>query len=181
MPIQPPPTVETARLLLRPFAADDVDAVAFYADPDVMRFIPRGAWKRADLPSVFVAMVERRAQQWAARSYGMWAIVFKENGAVIGHCGLQPLEDSGEIEVFYLLDKPYWGRGIAVEAAVASIGFGFEHAGLKRIVAVAMKENAASQRVMQKAGMRFAGPARQYGLDLIKYETSDDSTEKGGD
>lgn len=170
-PLGDVPRIETERLILRAFEDDDVDDVVFFADPEVMRFIPRGAWKREEVESIFPRMVARRREEWQNIGYGMWAVVLKETGAVIGHCGLQRLEDSDEIEVYYLLDKPYWNRGIATEATLAALRFADE-LGLKNIVAVAMPENGASQRVMEKSGMTHAGRAHHYGLELVKYELS---------
>ena len=165
------PHIETERLILRAFEETDVGDVAFFADPDVMRFIPRGAWKREDVESVFPRMVARRREEWRNIGYGMWAVVLKRTSAVIGHCGLQRLEESDEIEVYYLLDKPYWNKGIATEATLAALRFA-NGLGLKNIVAVAMPENGASQRVMQKSGMSHVGRAYHYGLELVKYELS---------
>ena len=162
------PRIETERLVLREFEASDARAVAFYADPEVMRFIPRGPWKSDDLGPGFSRMREYRHAQWQRAGYGMWAIVLKQTGVVIGHCGLQPLDGGDEIEVFYLLDKPYWNQGIASEAARAALGYAAER-GLKNVVAVAMPENGASQRVMAKVGMTPVGRAKHYGFELVKY------------
>jgi len=161
--------IETERLLLRAFDESDVGEVAFFADPEVMRYIPRGAWKREDVASIFPRVVARRRDEWRDAGYGMWAVVLKQTGKVIGNCGLQRLEDTDEIEVYYLLDKPHWNQGIATEATRAALRFAHER-GLKNIVAVAMPENGASQRVMAKAGMSHIGRARHYGLELVKYE-----------
>lgn len=162
------PRIETERLVLREFEPRDAPSVTFYADPDVMRFIPRGAWKREDVEDGFLRMVDHRHAQWQSVGFGMWAIELKRSGAVIGHCGLQRLENGDEIEVYYLLDKPYWNQGIATEAARAALAFAAAR-GLRNIVAVAMPENIPSQRVMEKAGMIHVGRARHFGFELVKY------------
>lgn len=165
------PRVETERLVLRGFEPGDAASVTFYADPEVMRFIPRGAWKRDELEKTFERVRSVMNDRWRDNGFGMWAIVLKETGAVIGHCGLARLDGGDEVEVFYLLDKPYWNQGIATEAASAALRFG-ERLGLKRLVAVAFPDNRASQRVMEKLGMTFAGRAHHFGLELVKFETS---------
>ena len=162
------PRIETRRLVLRAFDERDAPSVTFYADPDVMRYIPRGHWGRDDVERKFAKMVEVGRERWGQDGFGMWGIVFKDTGAVIGHCGLQRLEGGDEVEVYYLLDKPYWNRGIATEAASAVLGFGARR-GLTKIVAVAFPDNRASQRVMEKIGMTFAGRAHHYGAELVKY------------
>jgi len=75
----------------------------------------------------------------------------------------------GETEVLYALDQAHWGMGLATEAAGATLLFGFESAGLERIVAFAVPENRASTRVMEKVGMRPDGEADLFGLHLLRY------------
>ena len=162
------PRVETRRLLLRALDERDAPSATFYADPDVMRYIPRGHWERDDVGRKFTKMLEIVGERWRQDGFGMWGIVLKDTGVLIGHCGLQRLENGDEIEVYYLLDKPYWNRGIATEAASAVLRFGASR-GLTKIVAVAFPDNLASQRVMEKIGMTFAGRAHHYGAELVKY------------
>jgi ribosomal-protein-alanine N-acetyltransferase len=87
--------------------------------------------------------------------FGMSGVIQKSDGKLIGWSGLQPLEDSGEIEVGYAFDKHYWGKGFATEIASAWLRYGFEQAGLRRIVAVTVPENKGSWHVMEKLGMKF--------------------------
>ncbi|MGH7279167.1 MAG: GNAT family N-acetyltransferase, partial [Candidatus Rokuibacteriota bacterium] len=64
----------------------------------------------------------------------------------------------------YALERGAWGGGIATEAARAAVRFGFEAAGLERIVAAARPDNAPSRRVMEKIGLRWE-------RDLVLWET----------
>ena len=162
------PRVETERLILRAFEESDASSVMFYADPEVMRYIPRGPWGRDDVEGKFTRMLDVVRDRWRDNGFGMWAVELKQTGVVIGHCGLQRLEAGDEIEVFYLLDKPYWNQGIATEAARATLRFATQR-DLRNVVAVAMPENGASQRVMAKAGMTHVGRANHYGFELVKY------------
>jgi ribosomal-protein-alanine N-acetyltransferase len=79
------------------------------------------------------------------------------------------LEGGPEVEVGYRLARDARGRGYATEAARASLTYGFEQIGLERIVAVAAPANAASRRVMEKAGMTMEGPGRHYGQETVLY------------
>jgi ribosomal-protein-alanine N-acetyltransferase len=99
----------------------------------------------------------------------MSAVVRKSDDVFIGWGGLQPLEETGETEVGYGFDKPYWGQGYATELAAAWLRYGFEEAKLARIVAVAIPENTASRHVMEKLGMRFERNATHYGSDCVFY------------
>jgi len=134
-----------------------------------MRYIPRGPWKPVDVGKIFKRMVENRRNQWRDAGFGMWAVVLKKTGTVIGHCGLQRIENGEEVEVFYLIDKPFWNQGITTEATLAALRFA-DALGLEKVVALAMPDNGASQRVMQKSGMTHVGHAHHYGFDLVKYE-----------
>ena len=100
------PTIETERLRLRAFDESDAAAVQFYADPDVMRFIPGGARDRASLESRFGAQVAAARELWSRDGFGMWAVELKNFGKVIGHCGLQHLPGSQDIEVTVLCEEP---------------------------------------------------------------------------
>lgn len=97
----------------------------------------------------------------------------KATGALIGFVGLLYSEDwpEGEhrTEVGWRLDRSYWGRGLATEGALASLGYGFEKLGLERIISIAHPANAASRRVMEKAGLTFQGETRWRSFDVVWY------------
>ena len=80
-----------------------------------------------------------------------------------------------EVEIAYELAPRAWGRGYATEAARALVEYGLRELGLARIVALILPDNVRSRHVAEKAAMRLAGPARHYGLDLLKYAIGADS------
>jgi RimJ/RimL family protein N-acetyltransferase len=104
----------------------------------------------------------------------MCPMVWKETGNVIGTAGLQPLENTSEIEVGYSIIKEYWGRGIGTEAARGWLEFGFREKRLQRIVAVADLGNDASIRIMKKLGMKFEKSGLHYDLECAFYAISRD-------
>ena len=79
----------------------------------------------------------------AAEGFGLWAVEEKASGAFIGRIGLMVHDDwpEGEhkTEVGWMLDRPYWGRGLATEGALASVGYGFEELGLERIISITLR------------------------------------------
>lgn len=163
-----PPVVKTDRLILRGFEPEDIDRLAeILGDPLVMRYMPGSKpwprkWAERELRSII--------EHWVQHGYGRWAVVDGEDGNMIGWCGLGFLEELGETEVAYLLDKDYWNRGYATEAARFSLRFGFEEVGLDRIIALAFPENAASRRVMEKIGMVYEKMTHVWNLDLVQYK-----------
>jgi ribosomal-protein-alanine N-acetyltransferase len=82
------------------------------------------------------------------------------------------LEGTPEIELAYGLAKPYWGSGFATEAARACLRYGFAEMKLERIVAVVNPGNVASQRVLEKLGMKYTRDVHHYDADLMYYEIS---------
>jgi RimJ/RimL family protein N-acetyltransferase len=161
------PSIETARLRLRPFRARDLDALTpIYADPAVMRYMRTGQPATRERVQAALAFY---ITYWADHGFGIWAVEHQADGALIGQCGLFHLDNTPEVEVAYLLAQPYWGQGLASEAAGAALRYGFTAVGLARIVAVVRPENVASQRVLTKIGLRFEKFARYYNLDLKYY------------
>ena len=154
--------LETERLTLRQFRADDAEAhhAQVGSDPDV-------TWDGS--PRTLEETRERVAhyiELWRQHGYGPWAAVDRASGELLGHAGLQPLEETGEVELAYYLGRSAWGRGIATEAGEAAVQFGFDHLGLDRILAVVRPENRASQRVLEKLGFDRDHDAHHYGADV---------------
>ena len=160
--------VETERLLLRPFTARDLSDWhrSVFADPDVMRFLPA----QAPVPRErTAALLKAFVRHWDDHGFGPWAVTLRSDGRLLGHCGLRYLPESIQVELMYAIEKRSWGVGYATEAGRASLRFGFEEAGLGKIVALAMPENGASRRVMVKLGMAEEGTAKLFGVDLVRY------------
>jgi ribosomal-protein-alanine N-acetyltransferase len=168
------PSLETPRLLLRPFApADGPDHARLYAKPEVTRFLAGGPFLDEAAAQRSRAALELFVNHWAEHGFGVWAVLDRATGAFVGQCGLKYLPGSPEVEILYALDTPYWGRGVATEAAAAALGHGFETTGLDRIVAVAKPEHRASHRVMEKLGMAYEGMVEVYGgIRAVLYAIS---------
>jgi RimJ/RimL family protein N-acetyltransferase len=79
------------------------------------------------------------------------------------------LEDLGEIDVAYRLMPTHWHLGLATEAALASVRYGFSDLGLKQIIGLVMPENIASVRVLEKAGLRYVETVTFWGKQFSKY------------
>jgi RimJ/RimL family protein N-acetyltransferase len=160
------PPLETERLRLCPFMpADADDLFRVYSDPLVMRYISRGVRSREETITALADQIEH----WRQHGFGMWALREKRSDDFIGRCGLRVLDRTQEVEVGYTLARSAWGKGYATEAARQALSFGFEEAGLERIVAVAQPENVASRHVMEKLGMRFEKDAYFYDSIVVYY------------
>ncbi len=104
--------------------------------------------------------------------FGFCTMTLKTTGEKIGTSGLQPLEDTGEIEVGYNLSERFWRQGFGYECAMAWLRYGFETAGLDRIVAVAHPDNTGSWRIMEKCGMKYEKSEHHYGFECVVYAIS---------
>ncbi len=163
--------IETDRIHFRKYTLDDLPVlIAQRTVPEVARYI-------GGLELQTPEFVEKRLKfsiDNHRNGLGMCAMILKETGENIGWSGLQPLEDSGEIEVGYGMLEEFWGRGLGFECAEGWLKYGFETIGLDRIVAVAKKENIGSWRIMEKCGMKFEGSRHNYGMELVSYAITKD-------
>lgn len=159
--------IETARLRLRPFTLDDMpDYAVLRASPAVMRFFP----KRPETPQEAARrLVTSFVDNWRERGYGPWAAIEKSSGRFLGHLGLRFVPEFGETEVLYMLHDWAWGQGYATEGALAARDHGFGALGLARLMAIAVPENRASTRVMEKIGMRYERMAEFRGIPVAYY------------
>lgn len=161
-----PPELRTDRLLLRPYCMADVDDVfANASDPEWGRYIQVPAPYTPRDAEEFVARVVLTDPADNLR----WALVHE--GRVAGNVDLTPGPE-GVAELGYALARPLWGQGLATEAATAALAYGFESLSLVRIFAYAVSANAASQRVLEKLGMKREGLLRRH--RLIRGEYVDD-------
>ncbi len=162
------PTISSARLTLRPFRTTDVLALhTILSAPDVLMFRP----DPTPPPLARIEpMIDRFLAHWAARGFGIWALTKRDTGDFMGYCGLRVLDETGEVEVDYLMGPDYWGLGYATEAAEMAIAFGFARPEIDRIIGLAHPDNIASCKVMEKNGMSGPQKARYFGGDCLKYE-----------
>ena len=147
--------LETERLILRRFTADDLDLlVELDGDPEVMRFLTGGKPTpreeiRDDILPWFIQYYDR------SEGYGFWAAIEKSSGDFLGwfHFRPQPESPADEPELGYRLRKAAWGKGYGSEGSRALIAKGFTDHGVRRVVASTMTVNTGSRRVMEKSGM----------------------------
>jgi ribosomal-protein-alanine N-acetyltransferase len=163
--------LETERLRLRQFTLADIDDYhrQLFSDPDVTKSLPFGKPISREETEALLAW---RLEHWKRHGFGLWAVIYKQKGELIGQCGLQYLENTPEVELAYAIAKPYWGKGLTTEAVKTTLKYGFETIGLERIVAITGHTNLASQRVMTKSGLKYEKDAHYYGHDVVYYAIS---------
>ena len=159
--------VETARLRLRMFRPDDLDAMSeITRDPEVMRYIGHG---RPLTREETRANLENIVARFRQRGFGRWALELKETGAVVGYCGLSAGNAEVGVELAYMLGRGAWGRGLALEAGRASLRYAFERLGVGAVAGLTMQDNRRSRRVLERLGMTLLGDAHFFGFDCVHY------------
>jgi ribosomal-protein-alanine N-acetyltransferase len=155
------PQLRTERLLLRRWRATDLEPfAAMNADAAVMEHFP--APLASERSAALVARIERCFEE---RGYGLWAVEVRAEhaedaeGRLAGFVGLEPVVDerlafAPAVELGWRLAQPFWGAGIATEAASAAMAFAFGELALAELVSYTAVCNARSQRVMRRLGMR---------------------------
>ena len=156
----PATTINTARLLLRPFAASDAERVAELA----------GAFEIADTtisiphpypPALAVDWIAQHEQE-PHRSRAVTLAVTEAVSGLVGCVELRDIDaEHAQAELGFWIGKPFWGRGYATEACAALLRFGYASLELNRVYAHHMVRNPASGRVLAKLGMHNEGLLRQ--------------------
>lgn len=160
-------TLTTGRLRLRPLRESDIDELhAMFSQEGVLRYFPNSDPPPRESIHRFVT---GQRQHWRERGYGLWAVESAADGRLMGRSGLQYLPDSDEVEIDFLLGKPFWGYGYATEAGRAGVRYGFETCHLSEIVGIVHPENKASRRVLEKLGMQLTAHTRYFGIDVCRY------------
>ncbi|BDA69246.1 GCN5-related N-acetyltransferase [Calothrix sp. PCC 7716] len=170
---------ETDRLIIRTWIPqeDAEQALKIYSDPEVTRFLPNS--KATDLEQI-VNTLERWVKIAAQlnNGTGLWAMVLKETGEIVGTILLVPLKGNDgqfteDYEIGWHLKKSAWGKGYATEAAKVILNYGFNVLKLREIYSIVNQDNTASIKVTQRLGMIPIGSTTKYynmKLELFKLE-----------
>ena len=147
----PAPVLETDRLLLRELVSEDLEALhAVLGDPETMTFYPHPFSR--DETSMWI---ERNRERYGEDGFGLWAVVMKETGELVGDTGLTVQTVDGEdfVEVGWHVHQRMQRRGLATEGGRACLELGFTTLGLDRIISIIRPENVASCKVAENLGM----------------------------
>jgi RimJ/RimL family protein N-acetyltransferase len=149
----PAPILKTERLILRPWEKKDLPFfAALNADPSVMEFFPNPLSKEeSDL------LAHKIQEELEEKEYGLFAVEVKNGPSFIGFVGLHHQNFKAPftpcIEIGWRIDKPYWGKGYAFEAALKVLSYAFLDLKLEEVVSFTTKTNARSRKLMEKLNM----------------------------
>ncbi len=161
--------LETQRLFLREMTQADFPSLCkILQDADVM-YAYEGAFSTDEAQ----AWLDRQIQRYRELGFGLWAVVLKETGIMIGQCGLsmQDYNNSKVMEIGYLFQKAYWHHGYACEAAIACKEYAFNKLNTKEVYSIIRDTNIPSQNVAIRNGMTCVGKfVKHYrGVDMPHF------------
>jgi RimJ/RimL family protein N-acetyltransferase len=161
-------TIETPRLILRPFTVDDAEAsLEMSQDAEVMKFL--GGVDTGTVEEHREMLRKAPIGDYEKYGFGRHAVFLKETGEYMGFNGLKYVEELQEVDIGWRIKSKFWRQGYAYESALACIEFAFTDLGLDRIVSLANVENTASFRLMEKLGMTFEKELHIFDEDAVYY------------
>ena len=161
--------LETARLRLEPWRLEHLDGLnVMSGDPRVMKYVGGVIRTREET----AAAIERQRGRWEVHGFGWWSFIERAGDELVGAGCIQHVagNPANPLEIGWRLRPDRWGLGLATEAATAMAGFAFERLDVEILLAVAVPENTASRRVMERLGMRYRGLESWYDMDVATYE-----------
>lgn len=158
--------LETPRLLLREMTTSDLPAICRVLQDEKTMY----AYEHAFSDEEAQAWLNNQLRRYREDGFGLWAVVLKESGEIIGQCGITLQDVNGEWvpEVGYLFERAYWHQGFATEAAIACKEYAFSVLGLNTVYSIIRDNNIASQNVAKRNGMTVCGRIvkHYYGMDM---------------
>lgn len=143
--------LETPRLLLREMDISDMHSLRMILQDEKVMYAYNGAFDEQET----VMWMQKQLQRYKDFGFGLWAVVLKESGEMIGQCGItmQEYNDTIVPEIGYLLAYKHWHKGYAIEAAAACRDYGFSTLHFDAIYSIIRDNNIASQKVAIRNGM----------------------------
>jgi RimJ/RimL family protein N-acetyltransferase len=164
--------LETRRLRFRTHEERDEDEfVQMHTDPEVRRYVGGSPWPVEKVRSRF----ENEYLGKPTESYGLWAAILKEEDKYVGASGLRRADQKDAAFLAFYFARPYWGRGLASEAAQAFLGVAFGNLRLSRVWADVERGNAASEHILKKFGFQQVRQEVLPGRVLCLYELERDN------
>ena len=158
--------LETERLILRPMLASDFDALfLIFTDRKVMAAFDHPPFSREQMQH----WLQRNLDHQNEYGYGLFSVLLKETGELIGDCGLEQMDDMHAAELGYDFRSEFWNQGYATEVACAVRDYAFNILHLPQLISLIRVGNLASKRVAEKAGMTLAEEFTRHEIPYWKF------------
>ena len=160
---------ETERLFLRELNENDFGALCKIMQDEETMYAYEGAFSDEEVQE----WLDRQLSRYREHGFGLWAVVLKETGEVIGQCGLtmQPWKNEEVLEIGYLFQRQFWHNGYASEAAAACKKYAFEVLKADEVCSIIRDTNIPSQKVAERNGMTKADEWTKHyrGVDMPHF------------
>lgn len=170
-----PTRLQTPRMVGEPLGPEHEEEVAeLTLNPRVYRTL--WPWSVAPTRADVLSGLRDKRAHWERHGFGLWLLRDRVTGDLAGRGGLQYTDAIGgyAVEAAWAITPDRWGQGLATEIAQASVGVAFEALGLNEIIAITLPDNAASRRVMVKAGFVYDRDVEHAGLAHLLYRRTPD-------
>jgi ribosomal-protein-alanine N-acetyltransferase len=170
-----PTELETPRMLGEPLGPEhEAEMANLTLDPRVYRTLWPWSFPPTD-DDVRASLTDKRSH-WERHGFGLWVLRDRSSRRLVGRGGLQYTDAIGgfAVEAAWAIVPERWGQGLATELAKASVGVAFDSLGLHEIIAITLPDNAASRRVMEKAGFAYDRDIVHVGLAHVLYRRRPD-------
>lgn len=160
--------LESKRLILRRMAASDREALhLIFTDPSVMASFGGEIFNDDQMRQ----WLQRNLDHQREFGYGLFSVILKETGELIGDCGLEQMQINGQTiaELGYDFRSDFWNHGYATEAACSVRDYAFNTLQLPQLISLIRVGNLASKRVAEKVGMTLLEEFTRYGIQYWKY------------
>lgn len=163
-------TVETPRLVLRPFRDADVQPMLeIHEDPEVARYLVGNTPSGLSGLTIAWRNVALMIGHWHLRGYGAWVVEHRSSGEVVGRVGLWHPAGIPDVELGWVIRRSRWGLGFATEAARAALAWTWDHVPVDHVVSWIEPDNLASIRVAEKIGQRLDREDVSHGTPMRVY------------
>lgn len=170
--------IETGRLTLRQMRPSDLDdLLKIFGDEKVMASFGGAVFTREQMER----WLNRNLEHQRFHGYGLFSVILKSEGELIGDCGLEHIYLDGvqTVELGYDFRSNYWNQGFATEAATAVRDFAIQDLHLPGLISLIRVGNAASKRVSEKIGMQYVADISLKGISYWKYAVDGRSVRTG--
>ena len=159
----------TERLYLREMTNADFPLLCRHLQDEEVMYAYEHAYSDAEIWEG----IDTQLQRYKEHGFGVWAVILKENGELIGQCGLsmQPCDNREVLEIGYIFQKKYWHKGYATEAAIACREYAFDTINADEVFSIIRDTNIASQNVARRNGMSICGTYIKHycGIDMPHF------------
>jgi RimJ/RimL family protein N-acetyltransferase len=158
--------ISTPRLDLREMTQEDYSALAAILQDEQTMYAYEGAFSDVETQE----WLDKQLKRYKTDGFGLWAVILKSNGAMIGQAGLTWQDTDGKrmIEIGYLFNRTYWSKGYAIEAAAACKEYAFSQLGVPEVCSIVRDTNLKSMNVAIRNGMLVRSRFIKYyrGVDM---------------